>query len=175
MRTRALFLSFMALTLFGSGAGSAGAGEGTRCTFAYAVTLSPGLSVQPSTGTVSTDGPTGKLDCDGPVNGREARGAGTIGIDGHYGLDGGDSCASGFAGGGDGAGSSTLTVPTRGEDQRVTDTYALTYGQPSSRGVISGTFHGDRYSGTFSLYPLEGDCVTSPITRALLTGEGVLR
>lgn len=175
MRTRALFLTATALTLLGFGIGPAEAGDGTRCTFAYVVNLSPGLSYQPSSGTVTTNGPTGKMDCEGPVNGHEARGDGTIGLDGHYGTKDADSCASGIIGGGEGAGSAALMVPTSAGEQKMIDRYTLTYGQASGRGVVSGTFEGDRYSGTFSLYPLKGDCVTAPLTKALVTGEAVLR
>jgi hypothetical protein len=157
-----------------AGTGLAGAREGTRCTFAYVITLSPGLSTEGSSGTVTTNGPTGKLDCDGPVNGRKPNGEGTIGISGNYGTTDSDSCTSGLVGGGEGAGSTTLAVPTRGGEQVVTDGYALTYGQTSSKGVVSGAFEGERYSGTFDLHPLEGDCVTRPITKVLVTGEGFL-
>lgn len=176
MRTRAFFFTATALTLLGYGIGPAEAGNVTRCTFAYVVTLSPGLSVQPSSGTVTTNGSTGKMDCNGPVNGHQARRGGTIGIDGHYGIQDADSCASGIIGGGEGTGSTALMVPTGAGEQKMTDWYTLTYGgQPSGRGVVTGTFEGYHYSGTFSLYPLKGDCVTAPLTKALISGEAVLR
>lgn len=37
---------------------------------------------------------------------------------------------------------------------------------------MSGTFEGDYFSGTFSFRPLEGDCVTSPVTKSDLTFKG---
>lgn len=51
----------------------------------------------------------------------------------------------------------------------------MTYGELSTKGgVVSGTFTGDRFSGTFEFTPMEGDCFTSPITKVHVTGEGVL-
>lgn len=177
MRTKAFFLTIAALALVAAGIGPANARaeETTRCTFAYVINLSPGLSTQPSSGTVTTNGSTGKMDCKGPVNGQPARGKGTIGIDGHYGFRDPDSCASGITGGGEGIGSTALMVPTKAGEQRMDDWYSLTYGKPSSRGVLSGTFEGGHYSGTFSIYPLKGDCLTSPLTQALVTGEALLK
>jgi hypothetical protein len=176
MRTKAFFFTTAALALLAAGIGPASAGEGpTRCTFLYVIHLSPGLSALPSTGTVTTDGPTGKMECKGPVNGQQARGTGAIGIDGHYGVQDPDSCASGIIGGGEGAGTTAMMIPTRAGDQTMDDWYTLTYGGPSSRGVMSGTFEGGRYSGTFSIYPLKGDCVSSPLTQALVTGEAILK
>jgi hypothetical protein len=176
MRTKAFFFTAAAFALLAAGIGPAGAQqETTRCTFVYVINLSPGLSAQPSTGTVTTNGRTGKMECKGLVNGQEARGKGAIGIDGHYGIKDADSCASGITGGGEGAGSTAMMIPTRAGDQTMDDWYTLTYGGPSSRGVMSGTFEGGRYSGTFSIYPLKGDCVSSPLTQALVTGEAILK
>ena len=179
MRTRALCLTAMTLTLFGSLAGTAPASayRETHCTFAYYISLSPGLSTQPSSGSLTvTDGrgSTG-IDCHGPVNGQHPTGNGTMSIDGNYGTEQADSCASGILGGGEAKGVNIITVPTSSGTQKVINNVTFTYGQPSSRGVVSGTFEGDHYSGTFGLWPTEGNCITRPITKAYITGEGVLR
>jgi hypothetical protein len=38
-------------------------------------------------------------------------------------------------------------------------------------GFVSGEFSGDGVRGTFKVTPLEGDCVTSPITRVRVNAE----
>lgn len=44
-----------------------------------------------------------------------------------------------------------------------------------ANGVISGRFDGERFSGTFTVTPTEGDCVSQPITNGKVKLEGVLR
>lgn len=50
------------------------------------------------------------------------------------------------------------------------------YGEPSTTtgGVVSGRFKGERFDGRFDVMPTEGDCITSPITKAAITGETFL-
>src|SRR4051794_23774214 len=69
----------------GAAPGSAN-GQKTQCTFASTITLGPGLSVVPSTGTFSSGGETGTVTCDGPVRGIVPTGPGTLGVEGRYGT-----------------------------------------------------------------------------------------
>src|SRR5207245_5635400 len=170
LRSRALLLTTMALTITGLPGGTASAGgpeKGTHCTFAYYLVLSPGLSIQPSSGDLVTTqgrGPTG-IDCDGPVNGHKPSGNGMMKVWGRYGTDHPESCASGLTGDGRSRAMSSIEVPTAGGLQKVMNRMSLSYGQPSSNGVVSGTFEGDHYSGTFGLWPVEGNCTTRPIPK----------
>lgn len=150
----------------------AGGQDVTHCTFSFEVTLSPGLSSSGTSGTHSSSGEVGILDCDGPVNGHEPTGAGTIGDEGRYGTADPDTCASG----GEGDGVDTITVPTADGPQRILSDFTFTYGDLSTKGgVVHGEFTGTRFSGTFEFTPTAGDCVTSPVTRAAVIGEGLLR
>jgi len=48
-----------------------GAADGTPCTMELDLTTSPGLSASPSSGTFTSNGETGTISCNGPVNGRQ--------------------------------------------------------------------------------------------------------
>ncbi|HYT38233.1 MAG TPA: hypothetical protein VEN99_01915, partial [Acidimicrobiia bacterium] len=61
---------------------------GTPCAFEVDVSLSPGLSRSPSSGTFGSKGESGTLDCQGNVGGQPATGRGTFGAEGHYGTAG---------------------------------------------------------------------------------------
>ena len=173
-----LLLAVLALTLLGSTPGTVSAGtQGeAQCTFSIDVVFSPGLSTQGSSGTFTTGGQTGTMDCSGPVNGHQVTGKAPMATDGRYGTKGPDSCASGVFGGGEGTAVDNLTFPTAGGAQQVIDRLTFHYGHPSTNGgVVAGTFEGDHCTGTFDLTPTEGDCVTKPITKAHVTGHEALR
>ena len=144
--------------------------RGTRCAFAFEIILDPGLSMEPSTGMHFSDGP-GTLDCHGPVNGAQPTGTGTLSEDGPYGTVDPDSCTSG----GEATGTDHLTIPTADGPQQINSEFTAVFGKLSNEGgVVGGEFTGTRFSGTFKFTVVEGDCVTSPVTRVRLTGEGLI-
>lgn len=167
---RAILVVALALLASGGGLQPATGVEGTHCTFSFDVFLDPGLSMEPSSGKHYSDG-LGPLDCEGPVNGHQPTGTGTLGEDGPYGTRDPVTCTSG----GEGAGTDRLTVPTANGPQQVISEFTFTFGDPSTKGgVVHGEFTGTRFTGTFEFTPLEGDCVTSPVTKVAVTGEGII-
>jgi hypothetical protein len=169
----AIGVALLALTATAVGATgrTAGAAAPTACTFEADYGVSPGLSsTSPTSGTFTTNGETGTLTCNGPVNGKAPTGPGKIGVSGHYGTKGGETCQSG--GGGDYA--MSYTIPTSSGPQHVTDNGTFTYGGIQA-GVLSGQFQGARMSGTFQIRPTQGDCVTSPMTKLHQSAKGTLR
>jgi hypothetical protein len=150
----------------------AGADEpGTPCAFEVDVSLSPGLSREPSTGTFESNGESGKLDCQGNVGGQPATGPGTFGVDGRYGIDGdGDDCRSKE---GQGDGTAHFTVPVEGGSQHGDDPFTMTY-RVDGRSVV-GQITGRRFSGTFNVTQAQGDCLWKPVTRIRIKGKGHLR
>src|SRR5262245_46438402 len=145
--------------------------SGTPCTFEVDMTLSPGLSRTPSSGTFDSKGETGSLDCRGNVGGKPATGRGRFGAEGRYGLEGaGDSCRS-KAGRGDGT--AHLTVPVEGGSEHVDDPFTLTY-RLDGRSVV-GEITGRRFSGTFDVTRADGDCLWRPVTSIRIEGQGHLR
>lgn len=130
-------------------AAPAGASEtGPVCAGYDTVEISPGLSIEPSNGTVNHIGPLGQENCYGgdPLGYKVT---GPILVE-HY-IDYRGSCA-----------------------EAVLDGYALHH-IPTAEGVktIRNDFtanlvtgQGTHFSGAFVVSDLEGDCVTAPITKA---------
>ncbi|MGH9009849.1 MAG: hypothetical protein ACRDYF_08400, partial [Acidimicrobiia bacterium] len=156
------------------GTSSAGAVQGTpenpnpndtHCLAEFDLTLSPGISMTPASGTATSHGETGTNTCDGPINGKQVTGVGSRGEDGRYGIDGPNNCT-------DLDGVSewvfSFTMPTTDGPQKVMGTFVATYGPLQSGGLYGGTFTGDRMYGKFTATPIEGDCVTTPITKVRL-------
>lgn len=145
--------------------------SGTPCAFEVQVSLSPGLSRSPSSGTFDSKGESGTLDCQGDVGGHPATGRGTFGAEGHYGTAGeGDGCRSKE---GRGDGTAHLTVPVEGGSQHVDDPFTMTY-RVDGRSVV-GEITGERFSGTFDVTDADGDCLWRPVTRIRIKGRGHLR
>ncbi|HET9770845.1 MAG TPA: hypothetical protein VFS16_08145 [Acidimicrobiia bacterium] len=166
---RRLLLVTVLLTT-GLAAPPAGATEGTPCTFEVEITLSPGLSREPSSGTFKSKGESGRIDCDGPVGGQPATGRGTFGADGRYGTDGdGDHCRSTE---GRGEGTTRFTVPVEGGSQHVDDPFTMTY-RVDGRSVV-GKIAGQRFTGTFDVTKADGDCLWNPVRKIRIEGEGQL-
>ena len=145
--------------------------SGTPCTFEVDVTLSPGLSRTPSSGTFDSKGETGKLDCQGDLGGKPVTGRGSFGAEGRYGTDGdGDDCRSKE---GRGDGTAHLTVPVEGGTRHVDDPFTMTYRIDGSS--VVGDITGQHFSGTFDVTRADGDCVWRPVTAIRLKGQGHLR
>jgi hypothetical protein len=145
--------------------------SGTPCAFEADVSLSPGLSRSPSSGTFDTKGESGTLDCQGDVGGQPAAGRGTFGAEGRYGTAGdGDSCRSRE---GRGDGTAHYTVPVQGGSRHVDDPFTLTY-RVDGRSVV-GEINGQRFSGTFDVTKADGDCFWHTIKKIHIQGKGHLR
>jgi hypothetical protein len=161
----------VALAAVGQGvaAGPASGAQGTRCTGSFIMILEPGLSTQPSTGKHYSESP-GKIDCDGPVNGKKANGTGTLTQEGRYGTTDPDSCQSG----GEADGTDHFSIPTAGGPEKIDSPFTATFGRLSNKnGFFGGEFKGSRFSGSFKIQPLEGDCVSRPVTKARVDFDGV--
>jgi hypothetical protein len=167
---RGFVATIFALTLAVAGAVPVEANQGTVCRFDWEVLISPGLSMNPSSGTHRSAGP-GTVDCDGLVNGKQPTGTGILEQEGLYGTTDPDSCM-----GGEGDGIDKLTIPTLGGIETVLSDFTFTFGGklPTHGGVGAGEFKGTRFSGSFEITPIEGNCITAPVTKARVFGEGVI-
>lgn len=165
------FLLVAALLVTGLVAPTARAAEATPCIFEVDMTLSPGLSRQPSSGTFGSEGESGTLDCRGDVGGRPVTGQGSFGADGRYGTAGdGDHCRSKA---GRGEGTARLTVPVEGGSRHVDDPFTMTY-RVEGRHVV-GEITGRQFTGTFDVTRANGDCLRKAITKIRIKGRGHLR
>lgn len=164
-----VFLTLVLVLVAFGGTQEVRAAEGATCTVTFVIVLDPGFSVRSSTGTHRSEQP-GVLNCDGTVNGRTITGPGTIADEGLYGTSDGDSCLSGS----EGTGVDHITLPTAEGPETVRSHFEYTAAKPSNGSPLRGQFTGTRFSGTFDLRPLEGDCLTAPITKVEITAEGLL-
>jgi hypothetical protein len=129
--------------------------------------LSPGLSLNPSSGSAVTPGP-GTIECHGKVNGAAPTGDGQVSEVARYGTKDPDTCTSG----GEGDGKYDISIPTSAGVQTFTAVFTFTYGEPSTRGgVVAGKVEGKGFHGTFDVTPKKGDCVTAPVTRVHTVNE----
>jgi hypothetical protein len=168
MRAKSLLLVLVLVGFLAPGARPAQAGDEVHCTNVHEVMLSPGFSVQGSSGSFNV--PTVRtMECHGPINGRTPTGVGSYGEEpGRYGTEDPDTCQEG----GEGQGVFFASVPTADGDLRLTAPYTFTIGDLTTNpGFVSGEFSGDGVRGTFKVTPVEGDCVTSPITRVRVNAE----
>jgi hypothetical protein len=142
--------------------------RGTHCTHELEFTVTPGLSMNPSTGTHTG---SGTITCDGLVNGKRQTGGGQITDDGPYGTEDPDTCMTGSEGGG----TDTLEIPTADGVVTIASKFTYVAKKPSTKGgVLTVEFEGTRYTGTTEVTPTEGDCVTAPVTKLKGFGEGIL-
>lgn len=141
------------------------AAAATKCRTTYEIGLTPGLSTQGAPGTSFADDVP--VTCNGKVFGTAVSGPGRMVSIAH--LSPASTCL-----GGAGWGALYLRFPTaKGPDKVVVDPITYSFGG-LEKGLITGTFAGDRFDGTFTVIPVKGDCVTSPLTRGRLTLTGTL-
>ena len=143
---------------------------GTPCTAEWDIRITPGIGLAPGHGSYGTDGQSGTVTCRGPVHGRAATGPGNWGVVGTYGTtEEADDCF-----GVHGPIEFTYTIPTEAGPQRGKSVgsfdYGLRYGRPPTGGVMRTA----RASGSYSFTPLQGDCVTSPLTAGRLRFDFLL-
>ena len=135
----------------------------THCLAEFDLTFSPGITMSPSSGTATSHGETGTNRCDGPINGKQVMGTGTRGEDASYGVRDAGTCS-----GGEADVAFSFTMPTADGAERVVSTFVAKYGPLQGGGVYGGTFTGERMYGKFTVTPIEGDCITEPLTKVRL-------
>ena len=128
------------------------------------VSISPGLSLIPSSPTFVSDGDAGTIDCFGFVAGKQVTGKGTLAAGGVLGLFTGAVCTHGIGGG-----AFSITVPTEDGPKTVTGDYTFSWA-----GLV-GELTGSTGSGTLKFTPVEGHCLSQPITRASIHVSGLLQ
>ena len=169
MRIRLLGVPLAAsalLTLQATPAAAAGP-TGPRtgdCAFSYSPAISPGIGMTRGSGSVSSGGETGTIDCDGNLDGHEITGPGTWGFEG---VVSNASCAEG----GRGTGSILMTVPTDAGQQHFEEAIDFAFGPAGTYPPLVGDWVGQRTTGLFVVTPTEGDCVTAPVTRVDSNGR----
>ncbi|HEY3240485.1 MAG TPA: hypothetical protein VGL92_13020 [Acidimicrobiia bacterium] len=158
MSQRSALLAVGLLGFFVSVAPVGRAEPSTVCTGREVFRVAPGLSMQPTTGTIKTAGEQGSEECSGPVEGQRPTGTIRTVHSAFYGYIDPDTCqgieAKAYA---------DHSIPTAAGIVTFRNNFTASF-NPSKDGAMSGAFEGDHFSGRFTLRPLEGDCVNSPLT-----------
>jgi hypothetical protein len=137
-----------------------------ECVLDVVIFTTPGLSsTTPGLSEGRVGDGRGTVDCRGLVDGQQVTGPGTYANVFRFGPGpaGDFSCAQGG-----GTGAQTFTIPTTAGPVTRAEQFSFTWVGPTGR------FGGASLSGTFEFIPLTGDCVTSPVSRAAVRGQGVL-
>lgn len=159
-----------------SAASAAPTGSTAFCRWSGPVTITPGLSATTVTKASLVTESGHPLDCTGSINGHDITGPGTY-DDEKPTIEG--SCESGT-----GTAIMKVTIPTSAGPQTLRIPYTYKYGPLSGfKSSGSSTWAGpvpidtgsDDLTWTFIVYPLAGDCVSSPVTRIGVQMEGVFR
>jgi hypothetical protein len=164
-RTRNVFIvGLMVLGALGTGALPSRAASGATCAAEAGVTLKPGISQTPTTGTFASK-PGGVIACVGQINGVNVGGKGTLSFSGTYGSGGGDTCSKGA-----GAGKISATVPkVGGGSLRVSGSFTFT--RAGSDVVVRGKVSGGTLAGDLQFLPAPGQtCFTVKVTSATVAG-----
>ncbi len=133
----------------------AGASEtGPACVGYDTVEISPGLSTEPSSGTVNHIGPLGQENCYGgdPMGYKPT---GPIGVE-HY-INYSGTCSNPVL-----KGYALHHIPTAEGVKTIRNDFTA--------GLFTG--QGTKFSGAFVVRDLEGDCVTAPLTKARVEYAG---
>jgi hypothetical protein len=112
----------------------------------------------PSSGILESVGQKGAEECHGPVSGHQPTGTIKVFHSARYGYIDPDTC-----GGIEAQAYAIHSVPTKDGVVELRNNFTAS-ANPLKDGIMTGAFQGDQFSGRFWLRPLEGDCVTSPMT-----------
>lgn len=138
-----------------------------RCSFSYSPAISPGVGLTTDSGTVSSGGESGTVDCVGSLDGAEITGPGTWGFEGKLSEA---NCVEG----GKGTGRILMTVPTAAGNRHFEEFIEFAFGPVGAYPPLVGDWVGDRTSGVFVVAPAEGDCVTAKVTKVDASGRVTL-
>jgi hypothetical protein len=142
---------------------AAGATSAT-CTSLFTITITPGWSMTPTSGTVTTHGETGSVTCVGKIDGQSVSGAGTIGIDETYTNV---TCPSSII-----TGVIRLTIPTTAGIKHMEG--ALRVRRIGLVVQPEADFPSAHFSGIGVATPTKGTCFLTPLKQAQLSVTGTL-
>jgi hypothetical protein len=153
-----------AVALLATGSAHAAGTTAAVCTPQFTLAITPGFSLTPSSGSLTTHGETGTLTCAGTIDGERVTGPGTVSLDETYAR--GD-CLSHV-----GIGTARVTIPTTGGAKHmIGDATSHRTGLALSAEV---RFPGASFSGLGVAIPTKGDCALTPLREALITVTGTL-
>ena len=163
-RTAGVLATLSVIASFATGSAEAATTTKAVCSSQLTVTISPGFSITPGAGTLSSNGKPGIITCIGTIGGHRVTGPGTVGLDERY--THGD-CLSHV-----GTGTATITVPTTAGLKHIAG--AATSRRTALALSADVRFPGAHFSGVGLALPLRGSCLLVPMRQALISVTGTL-
>ncbi len=162
LRIAAALATLAAATLPTAAPAQAAGKTSAICVNQFTVTISPGFTLVPSSGTQTTHGETGTLTCVGKIKGHRITGPGSSGFDMPY---NGATCASEKS-----SGTVSGTIPTTAGSKHFVG--ALTVWRTALAFRVEAQFPGMHFSGAGVDIPRQGNCILTPLRQAtaVLTG-----
>lgn len=137
---------------------AAGGDNDAVCNLTFREYFSPGFTLTPTSGTQNSGGEVGSIDCRGKLQGHNITGPGTIGNEGFL-HD--STCLLDHT-----TGRYFATLPTDAGPIRIDGTYSLLRtGLTLTVEAEQPEAHG---TGSALVIPTKGDCLTTPVTEALV-------
>lgn len=145
--------------------GSATGGPSSAiCVSRFSVTITPGFGPTPGSGTLASHGETGSITCIGKIGGHRVTGRGSVGLDETYTRG---SCLSHV-----GTGTVRVSLPT---SAGVKHMVGAATSRRSGLGLLAEVrFRDARFRGVGVAVPTQGNCLLTPLRRALITVSGSL-
>lgn len=154
-----------AVALLAAAPAQAAGTTSAACSSAFAATVSPGFSLTPSSGTVTTNGEVRSLACVGRIDGQRITGTGTVGVE--YAYAPGATCLSHA-----GSGTVRITLPTTAGTKHMVG--SLTVRRAALALSVSAQFPAARLNGIGVAVPVAGSCLFTPWRRAVIAVTGGL-
>ena len=133
------------------------------CVTSFTATITPGFTMTPAAGKLTSRGQTGSLDCFGTVANQRITGVGTMGFVERH--------TRGTCRGHTGTGRVHLIIPTAAGNQDMVGTLSVRRTALTVR--VTVRFPGARFRGSGVIFPM-GDCAAAPLERIKVTITGSL-
>jgi hypothetical protein len=157
-------LGALTIALLAAAPAQAAVGTAAVCTTHFMATITPGFSMTAGSGTFTTNGQTGSMNCIGKIGGDRVTGPGSVAVEESY----TGACASHT-----GTGTVHVVIPTTGGSKDMVG--ALTLRRTGLVVHPEVRFPGARYIGVGISVPRQGNCLVTPLRRALVLMVGVIR
>lgn len=128
------------------------------CTLSFTEYFSPGVTLTPTSGTQTSGGEVGSITCSGKLQGHNITGPGTFGNEGFLHES---TCLLDHS-----TGRYFATLPTDAGTVRIEGTYSLL--RTGLTLTVEADQPGAHGTGSALVIPSRGDCVTTPVTEALV-------
>jgi len=164
VRLAGIVAALAAVALLAAAPAHAAAATSAVCSARFAATVTPGFSMTPSSGTLTTNGQTGSVSCVGRIGGQRVTGPGALGIEYAY----AGTCLAHV-----GSGTAHWTIPTTAGSQDLVGALAVRRVGPVIRAEVR--FPRARLGVIAGVVPTEGNCFVTPWRRVAVALVGSLR